>query len=186
MKKLSLLLVLFVAASGLKAVAQNFPIDSLTKKVSFVEVVQAPGYTKSSGFDRGLVVLHRMYKQADTKIKESDKDNGIIVLNGFTQLMMKGKGGILVPDPDLVLYKLTIAFKNGKYRYEFTDFQQNRSGVPIHIEKWIEHNVPGDNYYTAKDHIQANLDFVYDDIHKRINELKTGMLGDKSIEKKDW
>ena len=186
MKKFGTVLVIMIACLTFKVEAQDFPRDSLTQKIDFVGVVPAAGYTKSSGFDRGLVILHRMYKQADTKITVKDKDNGIIVLNGFTQLMLKTKSGVLMPVPELVLYKLTMSFKNGKYRYEFTDFVQNRAGTPNHIEKWIEHNVKGDHFYGPEDHIQENLSFLYADIQKRIEEIKTGMLGDKTIEKQDW
>jgi hypothetical protein len=186
MKKFGTVLVILIACLTFKAEAQDFPRDSLTQKIDFVGVVPAPGLTKSEAFDRALVVLHRMYKQADTKISVKDKDNGIIVVNGFTQLMLKLKNGTMMPVNELVLYKLTIAFKNGKYRYEFTDFLQNRAGTPNHIEKWIEHNVPGDHFYSADDHIQENLTFLYNDVQKRISELKTGMLGDKTIEKQDW
>jgi len=186
MKKFGTLLVILIAGLAVRSGAQNFPMDSTTHKIDFVEVVQAPSLTKSAGFDRALVVLHRMYKQADTKISVKDKDNGIIVLNGFTQLVIKGKNGVNMNVPELVLYKLTISFKNGKYRYEFTDFVQNRAGTPNYIEKWIEHNVPGDKFYGPSDHIQENLDYLYADIEKKISDLKTGMLGDKSVEKQDW
>ena len=186
MKKFGTLLVIIFCTLALKVEAQDFPRDSLTQKIDFVGVVPAAGYTKSSGFDRGLVILHRMYKQADTKISVTDKDNGIIVLNGFTQLMEKTKSGVMAPNPELVLYKLTLSFKNGKYRYEFTDFVQNRAGTVNHIEKWIDHNVPGDHFYSKEDKIPESLAFLYADIQKRIDEIKTGMLGDKTIEKKDW
>ncbi len=186
MKKFVAVLVIFTACLTFKAVAQDFPRDSLTQKIDFVGVVPAPSYTKSSGFDRALVVLHRMYKEADTKISVKDKDNGIIVVNGYTQLMLKLKSGVMEPYSDLVLYKLTLSFKNGKYRYEFTDFVQNRAGTVNHIEKWIEHNVPGDHFYSKDDHIPESLNYLYSDIQKRIGEIKNGMLGDKTIEKQDW
>src|SRR6185437_7867015 len=161
MKQTGAFFIIFIIGLTFKAKAQDFPIDPTTKKIAFVGVVPAEGMTRSALFDRALVVLHRMYKEADTKISVKDKDNGVIVVKGFTQLMEKLKSGVMNPNPQLVLYTLTISFKDGKYRYEFTDFVQNRAGAPNNLEEWIEHHVPDDHYYSAGDHIQHNLNFPH-------------------------
>jgi hypothetical protein len=186
MKKLVLVLLIALVGIGKVAMAQDLPYDTVQKKIIYTEVVQVAGASKDLLYDRALRTLKQMYQQPDKKLAVQDKANGKIVLNGFVRVLLKQKNGTNFPMPDLIKYKFTIQFKDGKYRYEITDFIVDRAGVPLHVERWREHNKPGDKTYGKEDHIPEQLEFIQQDIEKVIAKLKAGMTSDKVEEKKDW
>jgi hypothetical protein len=186
MKKFLALVGLLIIGAGFKSSAQNFPIDTTTKRIDYTAVVPMVGQTKDQLFDQAMKVLHKMYPNADQKLAVADRSAGKIVLNGFTRVMLKDASGVMVPDPTLIRYKLTILFKDGKYKYEITEFVIEKSGMPWHVERWIEHNNPGDHTYDKGDRVQEHLDFLYSDIKRVIKELTDGMKGEKEVIKKDW
>src|ERR1017187_1293772 len=115
MKRLVALFTIFMIGAGLKAVAQNFPIDSATKKIDYTAVVPMVGQTKDQLFDQAMKVLHKMYPNADQKLAVADRASGKIVLNGFVRVLLKDQSGVMVPDNTLIRYKLTVLFKDGRY-----------------------------------------------------------------------
>lgn len=186
MKKFIALFGIFTLAIGFRTLAQDFPMDTATKKIDYNAVVPMVGQTKDQLFDQAMKVLHKMYPNADQKLAVADRAAGKIVLNGFTRVLLKDPSGVMVPDPTLIRYKLTILFKDGKYRYEITEFVIERNGMPFHIERWVEHNKPGDHTYDKGDRVQEHLDFLYSDIKRVVKELTDGMKGEKEVIKKDW
>jgi hypothetical protein len=186
MKKLVVLIAILVFGSAKFVAAQTFPYDTTQKKIIYSEVVQAPGNTKDVLFDRALRVLKGMYQQVDSKLAVKDKENGKIVLNGFVRIIFHEKNGLNTTYPDLVKYRFTILFKDGKYKYEITDFIVDHAGVPFHVEKWYEHNKPGDKTFTKEDRLPEKLEFIQQDIEKNIKKFKDGMVSDKVEQKKDW
>jgi hypothetical protein len=190
MKKLSLLLAIFLAVfckvASAQVTAKDLPYDAEQKKIIYSEVVQTPDMTKDKLYDRAIRTLTEMYKYAGDKMAVKDKENGKIVLNGFVRVLYKEKNGMTTTDPQLIKYKMTLLFKEGKYKYEITDFIMDRAGVALHIERLREHNVPGDKTYDKEFRLQEKLDFIAQDIDKNIKKLKAGMASDKVEEKKDW
>jgi hypothetical protein len=186
MKKLIVIAILFIFGAGKVAMAQQFPMDTVQKKIVYSEVVQAPGTSKDVLYDRALRVLKGMYQQPEKKLAVQDKENGKIVLNGFVRVIFHEKNGQNVPYNEFIKYRFTILFKEGKYKYEITDFIIDRAGIPFHIERWYEHNKPGDKTYSKEDRIQEKLEYIQQDIENTIKKFKEGMLSDKVEQKKDW
>jgi len=187
MKKLLLLSALLSFGISKIATAQDvLPYDTGTKKIIYSEVVMVPNANKDKLFDRAAKALHEMYQQADSKFAVKDKAAGKIVFNGFVRIIYKEKDGTNFPDPSLVKYRLTLLFKDGKYKYEITDFIVDHAGVPFHVERWQQHNVPGDKTYDKTDRVPEKLQFIHDDIAKVLARLKKSMEADVVEEKKDW
>jgi len=187
MKKVFFLLALLLGLGSKTVMAQNLPpYDTALKKIIYTEVVQVPGASKDLLYDRAIRTLGEMYHYANDKFAEKDKANGKIVFNGYTRVIYKIDNGTNMTDPDLIKYKFTLWFKDGKYKYEITDFIINRGNVPFHIERWRQSIIDKDKKFGKEDRIVEKMNFVVDDISKVLDRLKKSMVSDKVEEKKDW
>lgn len=183
MKKLFILFALFVGAAMQTATAQTVPYDSTKKAIIYTEVVQQPGLDKGVLFDRAMTVLNSVYNEAAKKMDTKDREGGTIMLKCTTRVMlMDPKTKMMVADKEFIKYKLYINFKDGKYKYEFTDFHIDKGGFKYPLEKFVikDHTV---NKETRADEKLAYLD---KDIKAIIAKLKEGIKSEKTTTKEDW
>ncbi|MGZ5283875.1 MAG: DUF4468 domain-containing protein, partial [Bacteroidia bacterium] len=165
------------------ATAQTVPYDSTKKAIIYTEVVQMPGMDKGILFDRAMTVLNSVYNEAAKKMDTKDREGGTIMLKCTTRVMlMDPKTKMLVADKEFIKYKLYINFKDGKYKYEFTDFHIDKGGFKYPLEKFVikDHTV---NKETRAD---EKLAFLDKDIKAIIAKLKEGIKSEKTTTKEDW
>lgn len=190
MNKLLSIATFLVFFSLQNTFAQNKPVgplpyDSVKGYVTFNEVVMVPGATKDQLYDRAMNTLTTMYEALPSKLIEQDKVNGKIVVKGFTRVLLYDKKVKQnLPDPNLLNYKLTIQCKDGRYRYEFTDFYYNRNNQKYKIEKYVlQENGVG----MEAERAMEKMTFLNDDIIRQSAKLKTGMASDAPAPKNtDW
>ncbi|MGY0037621.1 DUF4468 domain-containing protein [Pedobacter sp. NJ-S-72] len=115
MKKIMLSLLLIAPFIGL---AQQVPIDSATKKITYTGVVEAPG-TKSQLFDRTLEWFATSFKSANDVIQVKDKVAGKFV---GSLIVYVSEGGPVSSS------NIVILVKDGKYKYTITDLVFNGGG----------------------------------------------------------
>ncbi len=109
-------LALVVFAFMAKAQTKTFPIDTATKKITYSEVVQITGATKDE--------LYKRSKNLGVSGSGTQKDDAAQGLYVY-----KGSFSVSYPSPQMALthtgtveYTVTIASKDGRYKYIITNF----------------------------------------------------------------
>lgn len=113
MKCTFLLTFLFLICTG--SFAQN---DSV---VTFTETVNVESATQSDLFSRARMWADKNFADPKSAINISDKESGELTGKGIMKFSIayQGKG---TPVPANAEFRFSIRVKDGKYRYEFTDF----------------------------------------------------------------
>lgn len=124
MRTLTALLV-FISMS----VSAQMPIDTVTRKYQYREVVTVNGATKDQLFDKARQWFVSNYKDASEVLQVQDKESGTLVGKGL--FIVNFQGG-----PRKVFHTVSIDCKDGKYRVTITDFMLKFS--PAYTEKSFE------------------------------------------------
>lgn len=118
--KLFLLLMLAISLN-VKAQLVELPRNPETNKVSFYEVVQLDStFSKEDLYINAKDWFFETFVNIKAVIHIDDKENGKISGKSFVSLSTVGKVFVTVYGD--YNFTITIAVKNGKYRYEITDF----------------------------------------------------------------
>ena len=121
---MKILLNAFLLFSFIGAFAQlpSLPIDSTTHLITYSEVVKVDG-NKDELYSRAREWFAKTYNSAQSVIQMDTKDK--IVGKALMQVYYKGG------DFGYINYTVSIYLKDGKYKYEITDFYhtgEERSG----------------------------------------------------------
>ncbi|NTW32809.1 MAG: DUF4468 domain-containing protein [Bacteroidetes bacterium] len=139
----------------------KLPIDTVTKKYTYTEVVQQKG-TKDTLFNRAIHWIGIYFKNAQDVTDVRDKENGKIKgIYRFKIYNTPLKDGTKI-EAGIISFTFNIELKENRYRYKITDL--NKKGPSYNaLEKWIEKSktspVPEmDSYITQID--QYMQDFI--------------------------
>lgn len=131
----SFLLTLVLFFISLNARSQpgylELPIDSITNKITYTEVV----HTDSTLLTADLFTLARIwfaetFRTSGAVIQMEDKQSGVLIGKAEVPILYKALG--VTHDLQNVLFTLSIYFKDGRYKYEATDFiYQQKSPSPL-------------------------------------------------------
>ncbi|WP_210516452.1 DUF4468 domain-containing protein [Hymenobacter terricola] len=123
MKQLLLLLALLLAtplAHAQKVKEDDspptLPIDPDTHLVTYTGVVEVPGTSQAQLYSRAYEWVVKSYKSAPDVLQMQDKESGKIILKGNTHALIRGRDG------GIVNHTFSIYLKDGKYKYDVTDF----------------------------------------------------------------
>jgi hypothetical protein len=177
-----LMIAFFISSISIVSFAQNggttvtpkIPVDSVTKKITYTEVVQQQG-TKDTLYNRALRWCNSTFKNAQDVTKIRDKENGKVEgISRFKVYNTPLKDGTKT-DGGVISYTFTIECKENKYRYKITDMNiKSTSFQPL--EKWLNKKDP---YYTPQwDDYLSQVDKNIQDI---IKSLKKGMMEAKKV-----
>ena len=124
MKYLALVLALLLAAPVAYAQKEKdapitLPMDADTHLITYSGVVEVAGTSKGELYARGKVWFANAFKSAQNVIQADDKEAGLVVGKGWTQTYITI---MLTPAAEKLWYTVKLSFKDGKYRYEITDF----------------------------------------------------------------
>lgn len=107
----------------------DFPTNSETGKVEYVETVSLDSVSKNTLFTRTREWFAKNYYSATDVIQMEDKKTGKIIGKANVPVNMRTS---LISNKDMsaghINYTISIYFKNGKYKYEITDFQHIGGG----------------------------------------------------------
>ncbi|WP_310393653.1 DUF4468 domain-containing protein [Hymenobacter sp.] len=92
------------------------PIDPESKMVTYTGVVEVAGATQAQLYSRAYEWVVKSYKSAPDVLQMQDKESGKIILKGNTHAYIRGR------DAGLVNHTFSIYLKEGKYKYEVTNF----------------------------------------------------------------
>jgi hypothetical protein len=144
-KRLLLALVLLSAAPAVYAQKVNteeavvsLPVDSETHLVAYTGVVEAPGATQAQLYDRAYEWVVKNYGSAQRVIQMQDKESGKIIVKGRTSAYFKGH------DFGWITHTLNLYLKDGKYKYDITDFKHDSDSYSYgHFEQAEPQYIPG-------------------------------------------
>ena len=97
------------------------PLDAGTHLIDFTKVVPAPGASKDELHARAKVWLAETFKLPRITLQVDDKDAGVLIGKGWQAAFAPNAFG--TNDELILWYTVKFAFKDGRYRYNLTDFQ---------------------------------------------------------------
>ncbi len=170
MKKIYTIALFTIFAFAAKAQTKVFPIDTATKKITYAEVIQIEGATKE--------VLYKRSKNLGIAGAGTQKDDAAQGLYTY-----KGSFKVTYPSPQYGLshtgtveYLVTVASKDGRYKYIITNFLHLKEGAN---GGKLEGTLPECGKYTLT---QAGWGSIkkqtMEQMDKFIRNLKIGMGGD--------
>lgn len=171
----SLFLCIFLCLSGLvivsaqtTTVSPKIPVDTVTKLISYSEVVQQTGI-KDTLYNRVIRWGNAYYKNFQNVAKVLNKESGKIEgTHMFKVLNAPDKDGVKT-EAGVVSYSFTIEIKENKFRYTITKF--NLKGVSYFaLERWLNKKDP--SYQPAWDGYLTQVDAK---VQELITSLKKGM-----------
>lgn len=156
------------------------PVDEDTKKITYKEVVTQEG-TPQKLYNQAMEWINATYTNAADATRVRDPENGKIEIRHRIRLFSVDKNGIKTTEAlkEVVQYTLNLEFREGRYRYVFTNFiLPGTSAFPL--ERWLDKTdpayVPVDDYY---------LQQVDKEVRDLIASLKKGMIP-KVIKEDNW
>lgn len=97
----------------------NFPVDSVTNKISFTKVMQLDSTSKKEIYNRAKDYIIYAYRSANDVIQLDNFEDGKIIAKGYSEFL----GGWVFGNAmdGKVWFTLIIQMKDNKYRYEITN-----------------------------------------------------------------
>lgn len=111
----------FVALLCFASKAQDVPVDTITKQVSYASVVEVQG-SKSELYTKARAWFATAFKNSNYVIQMDDKEAGKIIGKGAEFGNIMDALNIVTLGTFKLNYTVYITVKDGKYRYEITDF----------------------------------------------------------------
>lgn len=133
MKKIFLLISLLMPAIAFCQTAQSpglnlLPMDTVTKMVTYQEVVQAPGISKDELYNRAELWVTKTFSSSINGLRKDNKLGGKIIATGSANGTIKYAMATI---PITENYTISITVKDGRYRYEVSDFTIKNSASKI-------------------------------------------------------
>jgi len=160
------LLLAFIFCLPIFASAQRPTIDSITKKVTYSDVVSIVSSNKDQLYNNAKIWFINNFKSANDVIQLDDKQAGHIIGKGLTQL----------PDSRL-WFTVDLQLKDGRYKYTLTNFYVTplQPGQQYTLEYLI--SLPGNNNSdgTFKPRFKRFIEPAIQAIQDNVNSLKQAM-----------
>jgi len=160
-------------------VVPEFNFDEESGLISYKEVVELSG-SKADLYKNGLKWCNTFFKSPTNVIKEKDETGGKIYgKHRFNLRMIDPKTGIS-SNMGLMMYEITLWFKDGRYRYELTKFNWKKASA-YPMKKLLEEN---NKKYVREyaSHLTQSDEYAKD----LIKNLKDYMAADHTPKKDDW
>lgn len=180
-------IILVALMTSLTAVAQknkeiqwpDMPRDNDSELITYTDVIKVDGVNADALYDRAMKWINDHYKNPAEKLRKQDKENGEIELFIRYRIYNKDKKGNQASSAGLVQYTLKLMFKNGRYKYTFTDFNLQQTSY-FAIEQWFDETAD-----TADKHADY-LTQVHEEIGREKEALVTGLADDGKKAEDDW
>lgn len=97
----------------------NFPVDKETGLVTYEGVVQVDSSSAEELYSKAKLWLANIFVKSQNVIDLDDPKSKIIVIKGRSPVVIKGNLG--KEDGGYVAFKLSLLFKDGRYKYILTE-----------------------------------------------------------------
>ncbi|CAN5508927.1 hypothetical protein BH11BAC1_BH11BAC1_11680 [soil metagenome] len=159
----------------------ELPRDQVTNKITYEEVVDVPGKSADEIYRKILGWFHAYYKNPGEVIRENDSLKfSVMGKPRFKISNLADKEGTK-SDAGLVQYTITVAAKDGRFKYTLTEF--NWKGNSYYAcEKWYDTALP--SHTSAMDEYLRQTDNY---AHTTVADLKNSVTNEKlEKNKNDW
>lgn len=159
----------------------ELPRDNVTNKITYEEVVDAPGKTADELYQKILAWFKMYYKNPGEVIRENDTIGKSVTGKPRFRLSNPPDKEGTRTDGGLVQYTITVAAKDGRFKYTLTDF--NWKGISYYAcEKWYDTALP--SYTPAMDEYLRQTDTSAKSI---VADLKNSVTNERQVkDKNDW
>jgi hypothetical protein len=192
MKNLICYVIAFLMFNSLLAQKNNYekpnlPIDIETNTITYTEVVVLDTTLKKDElYSRAREWFAKTYKSANSVIQMDDKEDGKIVGRASIPITYNSIG-IIAPGGS-ISYNISVYVKDGKYKYEFANFQHQGDGNKIPSYGSCTKMLNTTDKYLGigmQKTYNVYLNQMHTEIIETISSLKS-TLALKSISTKEW
>jgi len=165
--------------------APQLPVDPESKLITYTELVEVPGVNQKDLYKRAHKWFKSYYKNPADVMREVDS-TGYKIVGVHRFKITKDVPAAKKNDPPIkneagmVNYSITVAAKDGKYRYEISKINwKQTSNYPA--EKWLDKKAQ--YYEPAFESYLAQTDLF---LRSVIEDLKKSMAKSGDQKKSDW
>jgi hypothetical protein len=179
---LALCCCLAFAAKAQKSVPEtpvSLPVDSITRLITYEAVVPVTNATADVLYKRALDWFHAYFKNPTEVIRENDAEKKVIVGKPRFRISNPPDKSGTRTDAGLVQYTLTVAVRDGRYKYELTAFNWKQPSYYA-AERWMDTKA---QMYTPvyNQYLKQTDDYV----SELTRDLKAALSSDKPVKDKD-
>ncbi|MDO7885316.1 DUF4468 domain-containing protein [Hymenobacter cheonanensis] len=125
----SSLLALSYAAQAQTTPAGPLPVSAETHHITYTGVVEVPGATKDELYTRATEWFAKTYNNANSVLQMQDRAAGQLVGKPVLATTVRSLGSNY--PAGIVKYTISLYLKDGKYKYEITDFVHDATGSKL-------------------------------------------------------
>lgn len=160
--------------------APQLPLDEKTGKITYVKVTEMKGISAGSLYEKAFGWANTFYKNPGEVIRERDSVGGKLVCKARFKIMNPPDKKGFSTDAGNVMYTLNIQFKDGRYRYEITDFNWKQQSYYA-CERWMDKTKP--SYEPSFDYYLQQVNSTAEDVMKKLDK---SMTASPSAKTDDW
>ncbi len=162
------------------AQAGTLPIDGESKLISYEKIVDVADTKKSDLFERAVTWINDFYPNPADVVREKNPEMGRILCKARFKIFNPADKNGVTTDAGVVQYTLTLLFKDGKYKYKFTEFNWKQlSYYPA--ERWMDTTSP-----TYQEVYAKYLGQIDEYTAKASAELQATLAVKKREKKSEW
>lgn len=161
----------------------NWPamtVDPSTNLITYSAVPEVANVEAAELYDRAIGWIKGYYKNYAEKLRKSDRDAGEIEVFGRFPIFAYDKKGVKTSSRQgLVQYTMTIRFRDGRYKYEVSQFNLKASSYQP-LELWLDrehHEAQNHSYYLTD--IDAEMTAM-------LKSMKEAIAAPPAENKDDW
>ena len=114
-----------------------YPVSEITKLITYTDVVQVDGKTKTQLYDKAMKWFHDYFPNPTDVIREQSKEKAKIEGKARFKIYTPEDKKTGKADMGAVQYTITFEAREGRYKVELTEFNWKQlSYYPI--EKWMD------------------------------------------------
>jgi hypothetical protein len=183
MKKLfALFLLLPIFSTAQEEYEVTFPMDSITHKITYTDVVKVDSASAQDLYSRGKYFVANAFKNAQAVSMLNDDQATTIVCKGTMKAYMKSLG---LHQFGYISFTLKIFCKDGRYKYVITDLVHSNPGQKNPSDGGALEDEKADcgGFYLPKKNWQQIKSYADGDIFLLLEELKKTLAVNQ---KNDW
>ena len=178
---LALLFFLAAAVQAQQSAAPRnaVPVDSITQLITYEKVIEVEGATVETLYQRLQDWFHAYYKNPGDVIRKTDPEkHSVTGKHRFAITNPPDKSGLRT-DAGLVQYTITVTARQGRYKYELSEFNWKLLSV-YPCERWLDTKAAG--YQSVYNEYLVQLD---KEVAKIISSLMQAIGKEKPVKDKD-
>ncbi len=145
--------------------AQNFPVDTLTHKITFTETLKVDSVSKIELFKTAKNWFELNFQPPHSEIKFEDENSGVIGGKGSFKVHYTS---IFICDGGRIYYSFIVYIKEGEFKYEITDIIHDGRKINEMTGGKLENKLPQCGKSTMSEYIWQE---IKSDTYRKIRDL---------------